>query len=135
MRTLCASTLIGEFFIIGFAGLVAMKDPDLTQAPVWGLVRSAQSEHPGRFLLVDVDEGADIAWDTVAALDEPQVAVRAPSRGAELFRKSRACHPTTADGGLTAGPTLHGPFGPTAGKRPACIATQRPGRTSGAMQS
>lgn len=35
MRTLCASTLIGEFFVIGFAGLVAMKNPDLTQATVW----------------------------------------------------------------------------------------------------
>ncbi|MFI5616650.1 DUF4233 domain-containing protein [Streptomyces sp. NPDC051567] len=35
MRTLCASTLIGEFFVIGFAGLVAMKNPDLTQGAVW----------------------------------------------------------------------------------------------------
>ncbi|MEW2245999.1 MULTISPECIES: DUF4233 domain-containing protein [unclassified Streptomyces] len=35
MRTLCSSTLIGEFFIIGFAGLVAMKDPDLTTGTVW----------------------------------------------------------------------------------------------------
>lgn len=35
MRMLCSSTLIGEFFIIGFAGLVAMKDEDLTQATVW----------------------------------------------------------------------------------------------------
>lgn len=35
MRTLCASTLIGEFFVIGFAGLVAMKSDDLTQATVW----------------------------------------------------------------------------------------------------
>ncbi|MEU9349876.1 DUF4233 domain-containing protein [Streptomyces griseoloalbus] len=35
MRTLCASTLIGEFFIIGFAGLVAMKDPDLATGTVW----------------------------------------------------------------------------------------------------
>ncbi|MFF1682668.1 DUF4233 domain-containing protein [Streptomyces sp. NPDC058256] len=35
MRTLCASTLIGEFFVIGFAGLVAMKDPDLTTSTVW----------------------------------------------------------------------------------------------------
>lgn len=34
MRTLCASTLIGEFFVIGFAGLVAMKG-DLSQAVVW----------------------------------------------------------------------------------------------------
>jgi hypothetical protein len=35
MRTLCASTLIGEFFVIGFAGLVAMKQADLTTATVW----------------------------------------------------------------------------------------------------
>lgn len=35
MRTLCSSTLIGEFFVIGFAGLVAMKDPGLTMGTVW----------------------------------------------------------------------------------------------------
>ncbi|MGW2051373.1 DUF4233 domain-containing protein [Streptomyces sp. NPDC001858] len=35
MRTLCSSTLIGEFFIIGFAGLVAMKEPDLSTSTVW----------------------------------------------------------------------------------------------------
>ncbi|GGW37521.1 membrane protein [Streptomyces lucensis JCM 4490] len=35
MRTLCASTLIGEFFVIAFAGLVAMKDPDLSTSTVW----------------------------------------------------------------------------------------------------
>ncbi|MFE9764323.1 DUF4233 domain-containing protein [Streptomyces sp. NPDC005808] len=35
MRTLCASTLIGEFFVIGFAALVAMKDPDLATSTVW----------------------------------------------------------------------------------------------------
>ncbi|MFG2883420.1 DUF4233 domain-containing protein [Streptomyces sp. NPDC048297] len=35
MRTLCSSTLIGEFFIVGFAGLVAMKDPDLSTSTVW----------------------------------------------------------------------------------------------------
>ncbi|MEW2492287.1 DUF4233 domain-containing protein [Streptomyces nodosus] len=35
MRMLCASTLIGEFFVIGFAGLVAMKDPSLTMGTVW----------------------------------------------------------------------------------------------------
>ncbi|MGY0486570.1 DUF4233 domain-containing protein [Streptomyces sp. WG-D5] len=35
MRTLCSSTLIGEFFIIGFAGLVAMKDDSLSAGVVW----------------------------------------------------------------------------------------------------
>jgi hypothetical protein len=32
---LCASTLIGEFFVIGFAGLVAMKDDSLAMSTVW----------------------------------------------------------------------------------------------------
>ncbi|MEV0492479.1 DUF4233 domain-containing protein [Streptomyces atratus] len=35
MRTLCASTLIGELFVIGFAGLVAMKSDDLSNTTVW----------------------------------------------------------------------------------------------------
>ncbi|MEG3631588.1 DUF4233 domain-containing protein [Streptomyces poriticola] len=35
MRTLCSSTLISEFFVIGFAALVAMKDPDLSTGAVW----------------------------------------------------------------------------------------------------
>ncbi len=51
------------------------ESPDVTQAPVWGLVRSAQAEHPGRFLLVDVDDGQP-HWAALAGLDEPQLAVR-----------------------------------------------------------
>ncbi|MEV6395972.1 DUF4233 domain-containing protein [Streptomyces sp. NPDC051907] len=35
MRTLCASTLISEVFVIGFAGLVAMKSDDHSMATVW----------------------------------------------------------------------------------------------------
>ncbi|MET8242944.1 DUF4233 domain-containing protein [Streptomyces sp. NPDC005202] len=35
MRTLCSSTLIGEFFVIGFAALVAMKYPSLSTTTVW----------------------------------------------------------------------------------------------------
>ncbi|MFJ8081672.1 SDR family NAD(P)-dependent oxidoreductase [Streptomyces sp. NPDC096205] len=50
---------------------------DLAAAPVWGLVRTAQSEQPGRVTLVDVD-GTDVreAVSAVLALDEPQAAVR-----------------------------------------------------------
>ncbi|MGC0421419.1 SDR family NAD(P)-dependent oxidoreductase [Embleya sp. AB8] len=49
----------------------------LAQAGVWGLVRSAQTESPGRFGLVDVD-AETVPWDAVAALiaREPQLAVR-----------------------------------------------------------
>src|SRR5262249_32619681 len=46
----------------------------LAHAAVWGLVRSAQSENPDRFVLLDTDTD-DAVPDTVL-LDEPQVALR-----------------------------------------------------------
>ncbi|MHB1860556.1 MAG: type I polyketide synthase [Solirubrobacteraceae bacterium] len=52
---------------------------DLSAAPLWGLVRSAQSEHPGRFVLVDVDEhelSLDALAGVLAAGGEQQLAVR-----------------------------------------------------------
>ncbi|MFI9202358.1 SDR family NAD(P)-dependent oxidoreductase [Streptomyces sp. NPDC053048] len=51
---------------------------DLPHAGVWGLVRTAQTENPGRFVLVDVDgAGASLA-SLPAALEsgEPQIAIR-----------------------------------------------------------
>jgi NADP-dependent 3-hydroxy acid dehydrogenase YdfG len=57
--------------------------PGLAQAAVWGLVRSAQAEHPGRFALVDLDR-AEASWEALpgallaaATLDEQQLAIRA----------------------------------------------------------
>ncbi len=50
----------------------------LGSAAVWGLVRSAQVESPGRFVLLDVD-GSESAWGAlplVLGCDEPQLAVR-----------------------------------------------------------
>ncbi|MGW2426481.1 SDR family NAD(P)-dependent oxidoreductase [Streptomyces sp. NPDC001709] len=55
---------------------------DLAHAAVAGLVKSAQTEHPDRILLVDADgsvaeDGVDPALAAaLAALDEPQAAVR-----------------------------------------------------------
>ncbi|MFJ2016681.1 SDR family NAD(P)-dependent oxidoreductase [Streptomyces nodosus] len=54
---------------------------DLAAAPVWGLVRSAQSENPGRLLLADVDDTADslARLPLLAGLfdaEEPQALVR-----------------------------------------------------------
>src|SRR6185437_12935719 len=46
--------------------------PDLAAAAVWGLVRSAQSEHPGQFVLVDTD----LPGIPVITSDEPQLAIR-----------------------------------------------------------
>ncbi len=53
--------------------------PDPAGAAVWGLVRSAQSEHPGRFLLVDTDGSAtskDALARALAIEEEPQLALR-----------------------------------------------------------
>ncbi|NSL42765.1 beta-ketoacyl reductase, partial [Streptomyces sp. 8P21H-1] len=53
-------------------------DADPAAAAVWGLIRSAQSEHPDRFALVDLD-GSPVSADALAAAlatAEPQLAVR-----------------------------------------------------------
>ncbi|MDT7800759.1 MAG: hypothetical protein QOI78_4192, partial [Actinomycetota bacterium] len=47
---------------------------DLAGAAVWGLVRSAQSERPGRFVLVDTDDTEAVA--AAVATGEPQVVAR-----------------------------------------------------------
>jgi coronafacic acid polyketide synthase Cfa7 len=67
-------------------GAVATNDHQetlqLAQTPAWGLLRTAQVEHPGRFLLLDVDEHEQ-SWATVPAVvaaalagGEPQLALR-----------------------------------------------------------
>nr|WP_156758730.1 type I polyketide synthase [Actinokineospora pegani] len=49
----------------------------LAQSPVWGLLRSAQSENPGRFALLDADAPAtDRQVRAVVATGEPQAAIR-----------------------------------------------------------
>ncbi|MGO4463096.1 type I polyketide synthase, partial [Streptomyces sp. M-16] len=55
-------------------GAVGEDVRDRAGAAVWGLVRSAQSEHPGRFHLLDLDEDADPTPHLTSA--EPQLAVR-----------------------------------------------------------
>ncbi|EID52361.1 polyketide synthase family protein [Saccharomonospora xinjiangensis XJ-54] len=50
---------------------------DPAAAAVWGLLRSAQSEHPGRIRVVDLDDDPDSIQASVVAPDEPALAVRA----------------------------------------------------------
>ena len=54
------------------------EDVELSAAPVWGLVRAAQAEDPGRVVLVDLDgERASCeALPGALATDEPQLAIR-----------------------------------------------------------
>ncbi|OLF06421.1 type I polyketide synthase, partial [Actinophytocola xanthii] len=58
----------------------ATTGADLAAAAAWGLVRSAQAEHPGRFLLVDHDgtdaSRAALPAAVAAAGDEPQLVLR-----------------------------------------------------------
>ncbi|MFE3504466.1 SDR family NAD(P)-dependent oxidoreductase [Kitasatospora sp. NPDC059160] len=81
-------------------------------AALWGLLRSAQTEHPGRFRLLDTDGHPDsrAALGTALARDEPQLALR---RGALL---APAVVPLPARPELTApgdGPWRLAPTGDT----------------------
>ncbi len=87
----------GSRLVVVTRGAVAVGDDDtaagsvtaLTQASVWGLVCSAKAENPGRFVLVDVDSGADVGQApgqmlvAAVASGESEVAVR----GGQLWRR------------------------------------------------
>ncbi|MFE5588183.1 SDR family NAD(P)-dependent oxidoreductase, partial [Kitasatospora sp. NPDC056531] len=76
---------------------------DLAAASVWGLVRSAQSEHPGRIVLLDVDgEDASHVLPFAVAGTEPQVALR---RGTAFApRLSRVAGVAAEDAKVAFGP-------------------------------
>ena len=60
------------------ARLMVVTADTVVGAAVSGLVRSAQSEHPGRFLLVESDVDSDVDSDgDVPVGDEPEVRLRA----------------------------------------------------------
>jgi acyl transferase domain-containing protein/acyl carrier protein len=70
--------------------------PNLAVAPVWGLVRSAQLESPGRFVLVDID-GEEASWNVLPAAlaydDRSETSQLAVRRGEVLVaRLARAAH-------------------------------------------
>ncbi|WP_247667463.1 type I polyketide synthase [Micromonospora sp. C81] len=71
--------------------------PNPAGAAVWGLIRSAQSEHPGRFLLADTEPGDDLDDARLAAITaagEDQVAVR----GGAVLVPRLVPHRATGDG-------------------------------------
>ncbi|MFF2197979.1 SDR family NAD(P)-dependent oxidoreductase, partial [Streptomyces sp. NPDC058157] len=80
---------------------------DVAASVVWGLVRSAQLEGAGRFVLVDVDDREALTPEliaSVAASGEGQVALR---EGRVLVpRLARAARNAQAAGGFGAGPVL-----------------------------
>ncbi|WP_461000149.1 SDR family NAD(P)-dependent oxidoreductase, partial [Streptomonospora sediminis] len=78
---------------------------DLAQASLWGLVRTAQAEHPGRFALVDTDAATGTGTGTGAAAESAAVALAADEPQL-AFRRGRAYAPrlTRAAGGALAVP-------------------------------
>ncbi|BBZ31044.1 polyketide synthase [Mycolicibacterium madagascariense] len=91
--TQAADATAPSTLLVTTRGAVALPGEDVTDlagAAVWGLARAAQTEHPGRVVLVDSD--ADVDPAAVLSLGEPQVVVRdgvlhtarvLPSRAAE----------------------------------------------------
>ncbi|WP_244375586.1 type I polyketide synthase [Streptomyces ficellus] len=77
---------------------------DLAGAAVWGLVRSAQAEHPGRIVLVDAAGPDPVAAETLTAAvatGEPETAVRAGTVLVPRLVRVPAAHapaPAEADG-------------------------------------
>ncbi|MEV4270030.1 type I polyketide synthase, partial [Micromonospora aurantiaca (nom. illeg.)] len=60
---LAVDALADSKLVVVTRGALAVRDgdrvTDLAAAAVWGLLRSAQSEHPGRIVLADVDDAID----------------------------------------------------------------------------
>ncbi|WP_335984498.1 SDR family NAD(P)-dependent oxidoreductase, partial [Streptomyces sp. CA2R106] len=103
---LAADALAESRLVLVSRGAVstAGEAPDVAAAAAWGLVRSAQSEHPGRFGLLDLDPAGEIAgaapdWAALTLhADEPQVAVRGGQVLAPRLAKATA---STTLGALT----------------------------------
>jgi len=85
-------TLVTERAVVAVDG----ERADLRQAPLVGLVRSAASEHPGRFGLIDIEPGRETPLS--ALTDEPEVAVR---NGVALVPRLQRWRGTRADGRKT----------------------------------
>ncbi|UCM87945.1 type I polyketide synthase [Streptomyces marincola] len=81
---------------------------DVAAAAVWGLIRSAQSEHPDRFALIDLD-GSDASLRALpaalaASAVEPQLAVRDGSFLAPRLARTTAPENADAERDGAAGP-------------------------------
>ncbi|OBI81875.1 type I polyketide synthase, partial [Mycobacterium asiaticum] len=80
--------------VIATRGAMALPGEDVTDlagAAVWGLLRSAQTEHPGRLVLIDSDAPVDDSAAAAAlAVGEPQVLLRGGQAYTPRVRASRA---------------------------------------------
>ncbi|MEU3713512.1 SDR family NAD(P)-dependent oxidoreductase [Streptomyces catenulae] len=101
LRTWLADPRLTGRLVLVTRGAVAAAPgdavPDLAHTALWGLVRSAQQEHPGRLVLLDTDAdpAAPRTLPAAVATGEPELALR---RGTVLVpRLERAGTPAPAD--------------------------------------
>ncbi|MBV1855125.1 type I polyketide synthase [Catellatospora tritici] len=73
----------GRLVVTTYGAVAVPEVTDLATAPVWGLVRAAQAEHPDRVVLLDLDDARalpDVLGDVLGS-GEPELALR----GGELL--------------------------------------------------
>ncbi|WP_372505740.1 type I polyketide synthase, partial [Streptomyces malaysiensis] len=86
--------------VVTRGAVAAAGDPavaDLVNAPVWGLLRSAQTENPDQFVLLDVD--GEVSYPAIPAAldsDEPELALRAGTAYAPRLARVEATSATAA---------------------------------------
>ncbi|MGW1819888.1 SDR family NAD(P)-dependent oxidoreductase, partial [Streptomyces sp. NPDC002125] len=89
--------------------LPAGRDAELVAEPIRGLVRSAQSENPGRFVLLEsdrVDAEAVRKGLAAAGAEEPRIAVRDGRAYIPRLRRAEPPAPPAADLGIADGAVL-----------------------------
>ncbi|WP_433549297.1 type I polyketide synthase [Streptomyces sp. CA-294286] len=95
---LADGALDGTRLVVATRGAVT-PDPggtvtDLPGSALWGLLRSAQTEHPGRIVLADLDDDP-ASWRAlpraVAVGDEPQLALRQGAVYAPRLTRTHSC--------------------------------------------
>ncbi|MEV0610941.1 SDR family NAD(P)-dependent oxidoreductase [Polymorphospora rubra] len=89
----------------------AVDGGDVAGGGVWGLVRAAQAEHPGRIVLLDADRYADVAdlVASVSASGQPQVLAR--DGGLWVPRLSKVAPGITPDPGTDSADAVGGVWG------------------------
>ncbi|SCL26478.1 Acyl transferase domain-containing protein [Micromonospora pallida] len=102
---LAADALADSRLVVVTRGAVAVGDEDrvtdLAAAAVWGLLRSAQSEHPGRIVLADVDDAVSPGvLGTLARFAADPAGGQLVVRSGAVFvpRLVRAVAPASSDG-------------------------------------
>ncbi|MER7336162.1 SDR family NAD(P)-dependent oxidoreductase, partial [Micromonospora sp. NPDC000119] len=104
---LAADALADTTLVVATRGAVTARDgdrvTDLAGAAAWGLLRSAQTEHPGRIVLADVDGDLDAG---VLALLARVAADPAVMGGQVAVRDGRALVPRLVRASVGAAPVL-----------------------------